>query len=261
MLLTGIFIILIGCISFTNQKTYQIQKDITFKKIDGIDLKGDLYLPLKSGLKPAVIVVHGGGWDHRSGDMESICKKLASEGIAAFNITYRLAPEHLYPKAVTDVKDAITWLSRNSSQYEIDPQKIAGWGYSAGANLILLAGLEIPQSLKVIVGGGSPTDLTAWPKSPLVRQWLGAERDQNLSLWKEASPVTHVTGASPPIFLYHGEWDNIVEIQQMEKLKAVMETNNRSIETFEIPLLGHFGVYFLSNEAVERGIQFLHKKL
>ena len=82
-------------------------------------LVGDLYLPKAEEKTPVVIVVHGGGWSSRTGDMESICKKLVRRGIAAFNITYRLAPENKYPKAVNDVKAAMDWIKENGARYNL----------------------------------------------------------------------------------------------------------------------------------------------
>lgn len=51
-------------------------------------LQGQLFLP-RNLEQPvaAMVVVHGGAWVRRSGEVVSISKQLARQGIAAFNIT------------------------------------------------------------------------------------------------------------------------------------------------------------------------------
>lgn len=238
-----------------------INKTISFKTNNYYSLVGDLYLPLTGERRPAVVVVHGGGWSSRTGDMQNVCLQLVSEGFVAFNITYRLAPRFQFPLAVLDVKEAISWLYKNADAYNINPDQIAGWGYSAGANLILLAALDGKQNLKAIVAGGTPADLTVWPKSSLVQRWLGSKFEHKPELWKKASPVFQVTHDSPPLFLYHGTWDKIVEVQQMEKMKQAMIAKNRIVETFEVAMMGHLTLYFFSLESVRRGINFIKNVL
>ena len=56
--------------------------------------------------------------------MKSLCKDLVAEGFVVMNVTYRLAPQHLYPKALEDVRDATGWLKSNASKFQIDPEKL-----------------------------------------------------------------------------------------------------------------------------------------
>jgi len=261
LLLSCLLFFQTGCGSLASSSTYSVQKDLVFKSVDGVDLKGDLYEPAEKGAKPAVLVVHGGGWDKKTGDMESLCRDLAQAGFVVFNTDYRLAPGSLYPKAVDDVRDSLTWLKAHAEKFEIDPRRISGWGYSAGAHLILLVGLDPSQGLKALVAGGTPADLTAWPDSPLVLKFLGVPRDSHLALWQEASPVNHVEKNSPPVFLYHGEWDHLVEIEQMNKMKAALGSKGVPVETFQVPMMGHVAVYLFSQKSVDKGIEFIKARV
>ncbi len=238
-------------------RTYTVEKDLIFKTVDGDNLRLEMYRPVQGGLKPAVIVVHGGGWTSRTGDMRSICQEIAAAGFIAINITYRLAPETHFPKSVEDVKDAIAWVKANAEKYEIDPKNISGWGYSAGSNLILLAGLDPKEGLRAIVAGGTPADLTAWPDSPLVYKFLGSSLKEKPELWKQASPVNFVKKGSPRVFLYHGEDDTLVEIDQMDKMAQALKAKDVPVETLRIKSLGHIMVYFLDQKSVDQGIRFL----
>jgi acetyl esterase/lipase len=261
VLIPPALVFLTSCSSLFKGSSFTVQKDIVFKSHEGTELKADAFIPKTKGLKPAVIVIHGGGWARRSGDMESICKDLARQGFVAFNITYRLAPQNLFPKSMEDAKDSILWLRENSARFEIDPEQIGGWGYSAGAHLILLAGLDPAMGLKAIVSGGTPADLTAWPNSPMVEDFLGSKQKDNPELWKNASPIFHVQKKSPPVFLYHGEWDKIVEIGQMDKMQQALEQKQVPVQTLRLSWMGHVATYYFSQKAVDQGIDFLKSKM
>ena len=240
---------------------------LAFKTIRNPDgstqtLEGQLFLPTSAPPDlPAVVVVHGGSWKHTSGDMERLCRKLAHSGFAAFNINYRFAPQYLYPAPIEDVEAAVAWLRAHASKYSIDPKNIAGWGYSAGAHLILMAGLNPELGLTAIVAGGAPTDFSAWPDSPIITNFLGQSFESNQKLWREASPIYKVSSKSPPVFLYHGEQDDLVEIYQMERMIEALSAKNVPHETHRVSGLGHIGVYFWSQESVEKGMEFIHRNL
>jgi acetyl esterase/lipase len=225
-------------------------------------LQGQLFLP-QDIEQPvaAVVVVHGGGWVRRSGDMVSISKQLARQGIAAFNITYRSARYNPYPAAVSDVRQAIDWLKNNAERYQIDPERIGGWGYSAGGQLILRAGLDPQYGLKAIVSGGTPAKFSYWPESPIITQFIGQPYTQSPERWEDASPVNHVQTASPPIFLYHGSDDTLVDPVQMEFMAQALAQKGVPHETHLAMNRGHFGAYLFSKESEQKAIDFLKRRL
>lgn len=248
--------VIVGCATFSGPTI--VKRGVVFKSIPGAkDLKGDFYFPKSRGPHPAVVVVHGGGWIRRSGVMEGICKKLARNGFVAFNVTYRLAPESHFPKPVEDVRDAIAFLKKHAAEYDVDPLDISGWGYSAGSNILLLAALDGTAGLHKIVAGGTPSDLTLWPKSTLVKEYIGESFADRPDLWKAASPVNYVTIRSPPVFLYHGAWDDLVEIDQMWRLQKALEFKKIPVETYVAEYLGHFGTYLFNSTSESRAIAFL----
>lgn len=249
---------LVACASMRSGESFSRQNQVVYKNVDGQSLAGDLYIPDKPGLKPAVVVVHGGGWTNRSGDMTGISKRLAKAGFVVYNITYRLAPTHRHPAQRNDVADALAWLHDNADQYQIDPQRIGGWGYSAGAHLILLAGLDrqAPPYLSGIVAGGTPADLTAWPNSPLVYKLIGKTLAEAEQQWLEASPVNHVSTQSPPVFLYHGEWDKLVEPEQMASMADALSKKGVPVETHTVAWQGHIGAYFFAAGAERKAVEF-----
>ena len=245
----------------TRENNFTMKKNVIFKTGENFVLKADFYQPVLDGKRPAVIVVHGGGWTSRSGRMLEICESLASVGFVVMNITYRLSPEARYPKAVEDVTDAMKFMRDHADEYQVDVNRIGAWGYSAGSELILLAGLDPKNHFKALVAGGTPADFMAWPNSPIIPKYIGYGIQERPDLWKEASPVNRVESNSPPVFLYHGENDHIVELEQMQKMASALRQKNIEVKTYTVPFWGHIAVYLFSKKSIALGTQFLREKL
>jgi len=104
----------------------------------GGDIPVRVYTPVAGGGKgPALVFYHGGGWV--IGDLEThdaLCRTLANEaGCKVIAVDYRLAPEHPFPAAIDDAYAAACWVEANASEIDIDPNRIAVAGDSAGGNL------------------------------------------------------------------------------------------------------------------------------
>ena len=107
---------------------------------------------------PAVIFIHGGAFV--MGDLEShdgVCRRLASRTeCVVVAIDYRLAPEHPAPAAAEDVQDAIHWIAGNANALDIDPERMAIVGDSAGGCLTAVGAVfardaDIPLRLQVLL--------------------------------------------------------------------------------------------------------------
>ena len=256
--LLAVFLVLSSCAT-TIFSNYQF-KHITYKSKDNHQITSDLYLPrvLKEN-NPVVIVIHGGGWRSRSGDMSSICKRLVNEGYIAINITYRLAPEFVYPTQENDVAAVLNWIKENKKIYNIDTEKIYAWGYSAGAHLAFNLANEAGSNIKAVVAGGTPTHFPTYPASPIIINYMGSSYKSKPELWYEASPISRVSAKSPPTFLYHGENDFVVHIEQSEMLANKLKENKIEHEFYRISLLEHVSVYYFSAEAIQRGLAFIKR--
>ncbi|RZA05353.1 MAG: alpha/beta hydrolase, partial [Proteobacteria bacterium] len=88
--LIALALLLASCSSLPLKDKYRVVENQTYKTVGGQALQGDFYIPEAKRPMPAVLLVHGGGWYKRTGDMEGIAKDLARSGYFVFNITYRL---------------------------------------------------------------------------------------------------------------------------------------------------------------------------
>lgn len=84
-----------------------------------------------------VFYFHGGGFvlgDLDSGD--TVAWGIAEHiGVVVISVDYRLAPEHPYPAGPEDCYAAVSYVAHNAQEFDIDVERMAIWGDSAGGNL------------------------------------------------------------------------------------------------------------------------------
>jgi acetyl esterase/lipase len=95
------------------------------------------YPAVASGVKSAVIVLPGGGYNHVVMEKEGAteAKWLAAHGVVAFVLQYRLSPWYRYPVPMMDGARAVRYVRSHAAEYGVDPNKIGVWGFSAGGHL------------------------------------------------------------------------------------------------------------------------------
>jgi acetyl esterase len=191
------------------------------------------------GRSPAVVLVHGGGWDRGSRGGSVLAGWLADRGYVVFDIDYRLATPRRpsWQHATGDVKCAVGWVDAHATRLGVDPERIGLLGSSAGGHLALLAaysnseprlpaGCHPDGEVRAVAALYPVTDLTAFYGTPT--RWLDWSRDirgQATRLvggtpatvpnrYRIASPLTHVDDGVPPTYLAHGTRDQVVPISQ-----------------------------------------------
>ncbi|ENO15127.2 alpha/beta hydrolase [Marinobacter nanhaiticus D15-8W] len=238
-------------------------------------LHADIYLPQGPGPHPAVLTVHGGGWERRSPeDMEWIAEELASNGFAVMNVEYRFAPQYRFPAQLHDLQQAMHWLNDNAERLDIDADRLAGFGYSSGAHLVSLLALVASEGgeldepyggpetrLDAVVSGGTPSDLRKFDSGELVVQFLGDTKQAMPDRYAAASPVTHVTPQAPPFFLFHGGWDSLVPLDHATDFQATLAADGVATEMMILRWRGHILTFLTSHQAVDAAIQFLYRQL
>ena len=197
----------------------------------------DFWQAKGDGPRPLLVLIHGGGWT--GGD-----KKMAPEqvqpyidkGISFASINYRLTSEAPLPAPVHDAARAIQFIRSKSAEWNIDKNRIALTGGSAGACtsmwLLFHDDLADPkatdpvlrESTRVIAAAVSGGQTSIDPK--VVEAWVGpnilkhrminmavgeptiesalANYEKHRALYQEFSPYNHVDGKDPPLLMTYG---------------------------------------------------------
>jgi acetyl esterase/lipase len=208
----------------------------------GQELKLDFYGPtaiadVRQKPRPCVMVIHGGGWD--SGDRTQLAAwnaRWVGQGYAVAAISYRLAPQAIWPAQDEDVRAAVSWLQANASRLEIDPARLVLLGRSAGGQLATAVGYgRRDPAIRGVIALYAPHDmLFTWSISreddtlnsiKLMKQYFGGPPDTpaQVARYRSASGQLLVRRDSPPTLLIHGKPDTLTWYRHSERLAARLQ--------------------------------------
>lgn len=263
--------------------------------------KLDIYLPHEGkGPFPVIIAIHGGGFTSCNKNREYTGTMLQgiNYGYAVVTINYRLSDEAKFPAAINDVKAAIRFIKVNGSQYNLNPDKIALWGSSAGGNLASLAGTtggtnncydtalgnaDVPDNVIAVVDWYGPANFSVMDEqntaSGISEKVEGVQIHntddsfgskyfgQNISkvpdLCRQADPATYITSDCPYFLIQHGTLDPVIPVQQSIDLSnAIAKAAGQDKVTLTLfEGAGHGGEPFENSENIDRVFAFLDKYL
>jgi len=236
-------------------------KDLEYGRGSGRAMLLDLYLPEQAtNPLPLIIWIHGGAWLMGSKDGGSPALQFAGQGCAVAHVGYRLSGEAVFPAQINDCKAAIRWLRANAAKYNLNPDKFAAWGSSAGGHLAALVGttggvkelegdvndLKESSSVQAVVEWFGPTDLLRMNETESDRRHdapnsaesklLGGPILENKDKAAKASPNLYVSKDNPPFLIMHGDRDLEVPIRQSEILAEALI--KAGVEVTFIPMKG-----------------------
>ena len=247
--------------------------DIVYCQVDGLDLKMDKAKDSSfTGLRPAVIMVHGGGWfEGTKEDYISEAETLADNGYVAFTISYRLTslPSEFadayavgaqYPDAPDDVNCAVNHIFDNAATYDVDRDRIAIFGGSAGGHLAFLTAYR-NSHITAVIGWFGPTEMLELYQTSIERDRIaafmgGTPSEVGEALYVEASPLTYVGANSPPTLAIQGTEDTTVPVEQAQLLEQALEPLSPESVFIYIPG-GVHGLPGQREEALQETINFL----
>lgn len=193
-----------------------------------LPLMGDVYASQKARLRPAVLIVHGGGWNNGSRADERVrALKFARAGFSVFSIDYRLSCRHgetirranadpneraTYPLTSprryqycaganmfdmqADVSDALRFMNDHRFVFRMNMARVTVFGASAGGHLALQAAQAQPEGVPAVrtsIAWSGPSELlrTRSDGSRVLRAIeiaLGCADRDCPSIWRRASP-------------------------------------------------------------------------
>jgi acetyl esterase/lipase len=228
-----------------------VQRDLVYENVNGRALGLDLYSPSNpSGPLPVIVWLHGGGWSKGRKEGHSPAISLVNDGYAVASVDYRLTKVAAFPAQIEDCKEAVRWLRANASKYNLDPDRIGVWGYSAGGHLAALLGTSgrVPelegkgenmsyssrvQAVCVVSGPGDilqqyrealakPAEINPKVK-PALEALIGGSPEQNQAKAIAASPISYVSKDDPPFLIIQGENDATVPLDVTKSFFAALK--------------------------------------
>jgi acetyl esterase len=108
------------------------------------DVSVRIYRPeAQAGTVGGVLSIHGGGFvtGDLDADMGLALMLVGAVGAVVVSVDYRLAPEHPFPAGLDDCYAALSWFYDHTRELDVDPDRLAVFGMSAGGGLA--AGLAL----------------------------------------------------------------------------------------------------------------------
>lgn len=197
----------------------------------------DVWLAESEKPTPVLVSIHGGGF--RSGNKKidrRVLRECLDAGISAVAITYRLTNEAIAPAQMMDGARAIQFIRHNARSWNIDPNRIAATGGSAGAGISLWLGFHddladpgsddpvLRESSRLtcmyVAGGQTSYDprvirdmfpgshVHNHPALPQLYDIDPARLDElpkeKYELFELISPINHLSKDDPPVILKYG---------------------------------------------------------
>jgi acetyl esterase/lipase len=244
-----------------------VLRDVEIGTGGGRPLHAEIAYPEKLPAQPmpAVIWIHGGGWSGGS-HVQNNAEWLARYGYFTASIEYRLSGEAQWPAQIEDCKLGVRWLRANAAKYHVDPDRIAVWGASAGGHLVACLGTMgglaqfeggggypgVSSRVQAVVDFCGPVDFTqgsagiqklsAKPpdyESPGLHALFGGSFQDKKDLWKQGSPICHVSAGDPPFLVVHGDQDEIVPYAQAGEMVAALKKASVPVEFITVKGGGH----------------------
>jgi len=221
-------------------EAYTQRKNIVYAETHGIGLVMDIFVPTgdKNGL--AVIDVVSGSWSSSRGKLRDheraqLFKKFCQHGYTIFAIR----PGSVSKFSGLEMRDhlhlGMRWVKEHAADYQVDPDRYAMVGASAGGHLACLATVSAPKEIRpsAVSVFFPPTDLLAFAgddldlkgNGPLAKaiaaigfngRMEGVSAEEVRERLTQLSPARLVDGSEPPFLLIHGDADKVVPLKQSE---------------------------------------------
>jgi acetyl esterase/lipase len=225
--------------------------------------------------KPAILLIHGGGWrkgDKDRADFHRMMARLAEHGFVSLSINYRLSGTAKFPAAVDDCKLAVRWLRAHADRFGVHPGRIGVIGGSAGGHLAGMLAVArdtnrdepygaFSNKVQAVVPACAPFDLRVHKQLPnedrddigLV-MFLGGTAEEKPELAAEASVNLHVRGDEPPMLIIHGLDDRRVSAEQSRRMAARLLEAGSPHELVLLEGKGHGVGIAITDEAMRQRV-------
>ncbi|MGK7908378.1 MAG: alpha/beta hydrolase fold domain-containing protein [Synechococcus sp.] len=233
------------------EEEIRIERGIIFASPDRVDLKLNVYRPLPQGKYPALMIVYGGAWRQGNPDAhDKFSAYMAAQGYSVIAIDYRHAPKYKFPAQLEDVEVALQYIRDRADDFEVDIEKIAIVGRSAGGHLASLAAYrQNAFPFRAVVSYYGPVNLTEGYYDPpvpnpidtqtVLKNFLGGTPEELPDLYRQASPINYSRSNLPPSLLVYAGRDHLVQAKFGRQLYKKLKSVDNLAVWLEIPWAEH----------------------
>lgn len=202
--------------------------------------------------RPLILICPGGGYEFLSDrEGESIAFQFNSFGYHAAIINYSIK-DATYPTQLLEVSAAVKYFKDNAKEFDIDPDRIAIYGASAGAHAAANYATgyfrsEVTDILKVSSTELRPAGMIL--AYPVVTSGefahrgsfdnLLGDKKNDKEMLEYVSIENRITAETPPAFIWHTFPDDCVPVQNSLLLAEAMKKENVPFELHIFPSGGH----------------------
>ncbi len=152
--------------------------------------------------RPAIVVCPGGGYAYCSPrEAEPVALRYAARGFHAFILRYSTGWDAADFSPLQEISWVIGYLREHAAEWNIDPDKIAVCGFSAGGHLALASGLLGENKPNAMILGYPAVNIPNYPGANFMLQLLTGRKDVTDEDAAQYSLENHITEDSPPAFL------------------------------------------------------------
>lgn len=250
------------------------ERNVIYGMVSGLALLMDVYRPeAMNGY--GIVHVNGSGWHsalaYDAGQLKEqepgkpYIDALVQAGYTVFAPNHRQAPRFKYPAAVDDVQRAVRFVRHNASRWDIRPDRIGANGASSGGNLVSLLGTLAGEGngsdvdpinresarVQCVVARAAVHDCVTcdgYRVDPMIADYLGMlyPRREGMppqpteeNTYRQASPLHHVSSASAPFLLIHGDADDVVPYKQSVAMYEALQAASVPSTFLTMPGAGH----------------------
>ncbi len=242
-------------------KAFGTTRRVEYTARDGTQLHGYLTRPAGADATsplPLIMMPHGGPEARTAFDFDYDVQHLVSlgyqvfqpnfRGSSGFGVAFANMGRRQWGKAMqTDVDDAYVHLMAEGLA---EPGRACIAGYSYGGYSALAAGALTPEQYACIIAGAAPTDLLkmlSWERqeegsdSEAYMYWINhighPQRDK--AELESVSPALLADRFVRPVLLIHGKDDEIVPIEQSERMETALKKAGKTVTFLELEESGH----------------------
>jgi acetyl esterase/lipase len=242
--------------------SYVRTRDVIYGRKAGLALTMDVVVPKEQPNGLGVLFVVSGGWRSHPGAIRpEMYAPFLRRGYTVFAVVHGTQPKFTIPEILDDVHRAVRFIRFHAKEYHIDPDRLGITGGSAGGHLALMIGTagaagdpkapdpvdRVSSRVQAVACFFPPTDFLNWGKDGAILDCKNMDRrfraavdfhvfdwDQSIfqrvtdekkvrELLHDISPISHVSRDDPPTLIIHGDKDNLVPLQQSERMIAKLK--------------------------------------